>query len=285
MDQAIKILVTLTLVDMMVATGLRASLGELRTVAKDWRLLIRALVASYVLVPVATVALLRLFDPQPLVAAGFLILAVCPGAPYGPPLTELAKGSVSVAVGLMVLLVGSSAILAPLMLSWLVPLVSEQQSLVVDAASIAKTLLISQLLPLCAGLGLRAWRPTLAQRLQRPAEGLSKILNVAAIGLIVYAQFRFLLSIRPVGFAGMFGLTLASCAAGWALGGRVPETNRAMAITTSLRNVGVGLVIAGQSFPGTPAVTAVVAYGLLSVLATLLGAWILGARNRIRASP
>ena len=47
------------------------------------------------------VGLLLLFRPHsldpehfPLVAAGFLIAAVCPGAPYGPPFTRMAGGNV-----------------------------------------------------------------------------------------------------------------------------------------------------------------------------------------------
>jgi len=43
-----------------------------------------------------------------------------------------------------------------------------------------------------------------------------------------------------------------------------------MTLTTSLRNVGVGLVIATGIFAGTPAVTAVLVYGLFEVLGSLL---------------
>jgi BASS family bile acid:Na+ symporter len=43
-----------------------------------------------------------------------------------------------------------------------------------------------------------------------------------------------------------------------------------MTLTTSLRNVGVGLVIASAAFAGTPAVTATLAYGLFGVVGSLL---------------
>jgi BASS family bile acid:Na+ symporter len=43
-----------------------------------------------------------------------------------------------------------------------------------------------------------------------------------------------------------------------------------MTLTTSLRNVGVGLVIATGTFAGTSAVTATLAYGLLAVVGSLL---------------
>ena len=45
---------------------------------------------------------------------------------------------------------------------------------------------------------------------------------------------------------------------------------KAMTLATSLRNVGVGLVIATGAFAGTPAVTATLIYGLFEVLGSLL---------------
>src|SRR5438477_11848251 len=117
-DRLINILVTITLIEMMVAIGLGVAFVDLVGVARNWRLVARAALAYYVCVPAATVGLLFLFDAHPMVAAGFLILAVCPGAPYGPPFAAIAKGNMAVAVGLMGILAGSSALVAPILLHY-----------------------------------------------------------------------------------------------------------------------------------------------------------------------
>ena len=44
------------------------------------------------------------------------------------------------------------------------------------------------------------------------------------------------------------------------------SNRKAMAITTSVRNVGVSLVIATGSFAGTPAVTATLAFALFQTI-------------------
>ena len=81
----IKILVSITLMAMMVAIGLEVSLAELAAAARNWRLTTKAALANYLCIPAVTVGLLLLFHPaDATVAAGFLILAVCPGAPFGP---------------------------------------------------------------------------------------------------------------------------------------------------------------------------------------------------------
>ena len=267
----IKILVPITLIEMMVAIGLGVSLAEMATVARNWRLTTKAALANYLCVPAVTVGLLLLFHPaNATVLAGFLILAVCPGAPFGPACTRLARGNVAAAVGLMVLLAGSSVIAAPVLLHLLLPLMSGSATLQVDAGQIVVTLLATQLSPLCLGLGVRHWLPRLANGVQRPANLLSAILNLATLGLVLVVYFPLLAEIRLRGYVGMLALLVASWAAGWLLGGPGTDNRRALALTTSLRNVGVGLVIATSNFGGTAAVTAVLAYGIFEIVGTVL---------------
>src|SRR5262249_22010693 len=153
-DQLLNLLVTITLIEMMAAIGLGVTFGDLAATARDRSLVVRAALANYVCVPAATVGLLLLFGHHPLVAAGFLILAVCPGAPYGPPFAAIAKGDVPVAVGLMVLLAASSAVLAPILLHFLLPVVAGNGAAPVDAAKILVTLLVTQLIPLGVGVSV-----------------------------------------------------------------------------------------------------------------------------------
>jgi BASS family bile acid:Na+ symporter len=283
-DQLINVLVTITLIEMMVAIGLSVTFVDLRGVVRNWRLVGRAALANYVCVPAATVGLLLLFGARPMIAAGFLILAVCPGAPYGPPFTAIARGNLAAAVGLMVLLAGSSAILAPILLHYLLPLMAENEPLKVESIRIIATLLATQLLPLCLGIAVRQWRPPLADRLQKPATLLSKVLNLAVVGFILVAQFHLLTEIPLRALVGMLALLLASWAAGWLLGGPGLDSRKAMTLTTSLRNVGVGLVIATGSFAGTPAITAVLVYGLFEVLGSLvLALWWSQAQSQAQA--
>lgn len=82
----------------------------------------------------------------------------------------------------------------------------------------------------------------------------------------------------------MGALLVASWGAGWMCGGPTHEDRRSMMLTTALRNVGVGLAIAGASFPGTSAVTAVLVYGLVESFGTLLLALVLGRIATDRAT-
>jgi BASS family bile acid:Na+ symporter len=269
----IRLLAAATLFELMVALGLGVTFSEVAGVARKGRLLGRAALANYVFVPALAVGLLLLFqshslEPEqfPFVAAGFLIAAVCPGAPYGPPFTRMAGGNVVIAVGLMVILAASSAFMAPLLLRLLLPLTSGNQPLQINAVQMVGTLFVSQLLPLCAGLAVRQWRPGLASRLLRPANRLSLVLNLATLGVVLVAQFQMLIGIPVKAFVGMLVLVLGSVALGWLLGEKGSRNRKTLAVTTSVRNVGVSLVLATASFPGTKAVTAAMAFAVFQTM-------------------
>src|SRR3954471_669304 len=274
LDQAIGPLVAIALIELMVATGLGIRLADITSAARDWRLLARAGLVNYVAVPLAAVLLLLVVRVEPTAAAGFLILAVCPGAPYAPPLTALAGGNVAISAGLMMVLASSSVIVAPLLLSVLLPLMTGDGGLRMDALRMLGTILATQLLPLSSGLALNHWRPDLAARLLKPAVAIGKALNVAVIGLILLAQARQLMDIRLIGILAMLIWLGISMVLGWLAGGPQDRCRRAVALTTSIRNVGLGVVITTSAFAGTPAVTAVLAYGLVQLLGSfLLALW------------
>jgi BASS family bile acid:Na+ symporter len=278
----INLLCAVTLFEMMVSIGMSVTFADLIGVARNGRLIGMAALANYLCVPAAAVGLLLLLHADALVAAGLLIAAVCPGAPYGPPFTGIAKGNVARAVGLMTLLAGSSALVAPLLLRFLLPLMSGDETVRVNAVKMVSTLLIAQFLPLCIGLGTRHWRPALADRLKKPANLLSMALNLVTLGVILSVQWGMLMGVPIRGYLGMLALVLVGVGAGWLLGGPGSENRTAMTMATSVRNVGVSLVIATGSFAGTKAVTAATAFAIFQtvVMALVALGW-----GRLLAAP
>jgi len=243
-DRPLNLLAAVTLVELMITLGLGVKASVL-TVGKQWNLLSRALLANYILVPAAALGLLLLFHASPMVATGFLIAAVCPGAPYAPPFTAMAKGNVTVAVGLMVVLAASSAVVAPLLLEFLLPVIAGSAAVKINVLNMIGTLLGAQLLPLCLGMWIRHSHTTLANTLKRPASALSLTLNLVLLTVIVVVQFRTLADIHVRGYIGMLCLVLATLVAGLLVTKRgQADTAKSMILTTSVRNAGVSLVIA-----------------------------------------
>jgi BASS family bile acid:Na+ symporter len=283
-SQLISPLVAITLVVMMMSVGLAVPASQLLAITKKPWLVVRALLANYLFFPLVAVLLLALFHAKPMVQIGFLTLAVCPGAPYAPSCTSLAKGNVPLSVGLMVILAGSSVVISPLLLHELIfKLGGEAGRVSIDSGRIVRTLLATQLAPLFLGLLTRHWRPRLAGRLEKPFALAMKLLTPLVMVLVIATQFQTLVQIKLVGLLGMLLLLASGLLVGWLAGGPGIENRKAVAEVTSLRNAGVALVIASTSFAGTPALSAVVIYALVSIIGSFVVALIWGRRALVRA--
>jgi bile acid:Na+ symporter, BASS family len=253
---------------MAITAGLKVSIEEIVSSLGRTRLIVLGLFASFILVPLVTVVLLHLFQAPPLVAAGFLIVSVCAGAPFSVPGTAVAKGDVPYAVDLMIVSAVLSVILAPLLLALLLARLPGAGSLTIDYLGIVKTLLLSQIIPLAAALAFHHWKPDVAARLAKPMEIIQNLLVVAVVVCGLVAQWDQLAKFSLWAFGGMLLLVLIGTLVGWFLGGPDKETRKALAFSTPQRNTGIAMVIASANFAGSPAVTVTV---VLAVFLTLSG--------------
>src|SRR5260370_39584187 len=87
------LLILLGLIAVMLSMGLAVKFEDVLASARKPRLVVSGLLANFLLIPVCTIGLLRVYDPDPMVSAGFPIFAACPRAPVAPPFTALARAA------------------------------------------------------------------------------------------------------------------------------------------------------------------------------------------------
>jgi len=253
-------------VSSMLAVGLSLTVGEILLPLRNRRLVFLALLANFVLMPLAAFVIARLLRLAEPLAAALLLLGTAAGAPFLPKLAVVAKGSLAFAVGLMVMLMTLTVGYMPLVL----PLLLEGVS--VDPSKIARSLVVLMLIPLVLGLAVRNRYQAVAARV---APLLNRVSTVSLVLLIV-----LLLATNLQNIADMFGtravlasilFLLASFGAGWLLGGPGPDTRGVLALGTAQRNIAAALVVGGQNFedPKVVVMVAVVAIVGLLVLVPL----------------
>lgn len=253
----------------MLSLGLRANLEDVAASAKKFRLMAFGITANFILVPLATLALLSLFQPHPMVATGFLILAVFPGAPAGLSCSATAKGDVHYAMAIMIVLVVLSVLISPLLLQLLLYWLYPEIDLKINSFGIIKRLLLVQLLPLILGLSVRQWAPKWAERLTPFLKILTALLFFTVVAWVLATQYPSLVEIGLRGWSGLLLLLSVSLVLGWICGGPALSTRKTLALVTAIHNFAVALLIVTDNFPETPAVTAVVAYVLVSIFGAL----------------
>jgi BASS family bile acid:Na+ symporter len=257
---------------MMMAVGLGVAFDDVISAARNWRRLARALAANYLVVPAAALFLAEFLGDSESLVVGFLIVAVFPGASYGPPFTTFARGDLSLSVGLMVLLAASSAIVGPVLLRLMLELTSVQTSITVDVPRVVGLLALTQLAPLGAGIIIRRFAPEVAARLRAPAELLGKVLNGCSIGCILVDHWQRPGDSHFVGLSAMLALLIVSLAAGYLMGGPGNSSRKTVALSTSLRNIGVSVVVASSHQVESAALAAVIGYAIIEITGSLLAA-------------
>ena len=137
-------------VSSMLAMGTGLTVAQIIEPLRNARLLVLALLANFVLMPLIAFALGKVLWLDEPFGIGLLVLGCAAGAPFLPKLAELAKGNLAFAVGAMVLLMVVTVGYLPVVLPLLLAGVS------VDPWKIARSLILLMLVPLAVGLALKA---------------------------------------------------------------------------------------------------------------------------------
>lgn len=272
LEHALRLSTSLGLMALMLSTGLSVDWNELKRVMTRWRMMPGMVGVNFLGVPLLTLGLIWVVSPDPAIAMGFLTLALAPGAPVGPAITGVARGDGPSAVGSMVGLGLLSVVLTPLLLRWLALFVLPESPIVIPVREIALSLLVIQIVPLLVGLVLRHNFLAAAERMARPLRMFGVLLLLVVVAALAGPACRTLEMVRLRGWVAISVLLAGCLAMGWWSGGRTREERIAGAVTASVRNVAAALVVSNAVAAETLAPPTVLAYGLLSTLAVLIGA-------------
>lgn len=256
---AVDVLVVLLLVSGMLATGTVLDRAEVVARARDLRVLLPALSANLVTVPLAALLACEVLGLEGPVRLGVLLAAASPGGGTGALLSLQARGDAAHAVVLQGLLAGAALVVTPL---WVggstdgIPLVP-----------VVVGLLVLQLGPLLLGAWLRSRRPASAARLHPRAR---RVADVALLVLVVGLLVTELDQVGRTGAAGLAAMVLVVAFSLTTLAlPAAPAVRRATAMTTTVRNLSLALLVA-RSAPDPDATSLVVlTYGLVMYVAAL----------------
>jgi bile acid:Na+ symporter, BASS family len=248
-------------VSSMLAMGTGLTVAQIIEPLRNARLLVLALLANFVLMPLVAFALGKVLWLDEPFGIGLLVLGCAAGAPFLPKLAELAKGNLAFAVGAMVLLMVVTVGYLPVVL----PLLLEGVS--VDPWKIARSLILLMLLPLAVGLALKAYYEAMAARVKPALDWISNVSLILLVLLISAANIDKVLDVfgtRGI-LAGLLFIAFGF-AIGWVLGGPGNDTRRVLALGTAQRNIAAALVVGSQSFSDPKVVVMVIVVAIVGLI-------------------
>ncbi len=249
------------------ALGLKATQEDVAYLLHKPQLLLRSLLAMYLLTPLIAVLLVLAFNAPLPVEIAVLLMAISAGAPALPK--KLLK------LGANPPYVYSLAVIAALLAIVTVPLSLAalnaffRRDVGGPAGQIAYALTTAFLAPLVAGMVVRLFWPALAERIDDPIISTAGIVLLGLILLIVATQFSSIIGIGLPAFLLIVVITLASLAVGHVLGGPDPSDRTTLALACASRFPALGLLIASLNFPNAKPMPIVVAYLLIANLTVM----------------
>ena len=148
----------------MFSAGLSTTLSALGGVFKNVWLVVLVLLAAFIIRPLVgwgTSALLSLAVPAYI---AMLLLAACPGAPFGAKLVMTARGDLITGASLQVLMAAIGSITFPITANWLISAADLGGEFSLPVWDLVKTVAVLQLIPFVVGIAVRHWSPETAAR-------------------------------------------------------------------------------------------------------------------------
>lgn len=258
----------------MLSMGLVLTVPQILSPLKNTRLLILALVANFVVVPVIAIAIVSVFPLPQGYAIGLILIGCAAGAPFLPKMAQIAKGDTAYSVGLMVLLMVVSIVFLPIILPLII------KGVIINPLDIAKSLVFLMLVPLGIALVVRARYKEVADHL---APYFAQATNIALIILI----FAFLVGYMSelIGFIGTTVIVaslvfiLIAFGVGYLLGGPGADTKKVLGFGTGLRGFSAAFAVATLNFTDPQVIMGI----LVIVIVSLVVFMFLGAELGKRA--
>ncbi len=262
----------------MALVGSELSVEDFRRVARYPRAVVVGTAAQLVLLPLCAAGLVALFQPEPFVAAGMVLLAATPGGGISNVFTYLAGANTALSVTLTAVSSLLAALTLPVVTAFgFARVVGAEGTVEVPVLAMIGQLAGLILLPIALGMALRARRPDLPERwgkhLRRAVLVSIVLLFAAGMGGDDSGLAGEVLRAAPLGLlwtalAMGFGVAVA------ALLGLDGADRFTFLIEFSVRNVGLAAIVALSSFDEPAYAVFSGAYAMTGYPLAILGSFV-----------
>ena len=264
---------------MIFALGLRAAWSDVNFLWRQPGLLVRSLLAMYVIIPVFAVLMVKTVDLPQTTRVAVLVIAISAGAPLVPRRLLGAGGDPRYVLSLAVTSSVLAIVTVPLSVAALSRIFGVTAG--VDPAAVAGLIAKSFLLPFLAGVAVHAIRPAIADRIVAPVTTVALgvlalclvIALVGSIGLVIENGLRSFLALAV--------LTFTAILAGHLLGGPKLEDRVSLGVLCASRHVGLVMMIAFALMPSRGALAVISAYVIAALLVST--PYVMWSRKRLQA--
>lgn len=201
----------------MAGLGLHLTLVDFRRVLAAPRAVVVALSVQALVLPPVAFLLARAFGLPGELALGLVLLAASPGGVTANLFSHLARGDVALNISLTAINSLLALLTLPVWTALALKLFLGDGAPVPPPTGKVLEVAVLVIVPVLAGMALRAWRPKLADRAERPVRLLSTGLLGMLIAIAFASEWATVRQFAPVVGAACVLFNLASLGAGYLL--------------------------------------------------------------------
>lgn len=281
-DQDNILIVNISLGFIMFGVALGLTIRDFKNVLKQKKSVLAGVLSQFILLPALTFLLIVLWQPEPSVALGMMMVAACPGGNVSNFISAYSRGNAALSVSLTAISSVLAILMTPFNLgfwgSMYGPTAVILQQVSLDVLQVFKTIVLILGVPIVLGMFVRHRYPATTVRIQPIIQYLSiGIFAMLVIGAFA-ANFQQFLDYISVVLLLVFIHNAIALITGYQVGRlfSLPAADcRSLAIETGIQNSGLGLLLIFSFFGGLGGMAIVAGWwGIWHILSGFtLGTW------------
>jgi BASS family bile acid:Na+ symporter len=248
--------------------GLQATLDNVLYLARRPGLLARSFVAMFVAMPIVMIALIQVFTLPHALEVCLVTLALSPVPPAMPKKMIKGGGRHEYAIGLLAIMALLSIVVIPVAVDLIGRYVGRPFAMAPGA--IAKVVIVAVIVPLMVGMTVRAARPAIAERIDKPVALIAALLLAVATLVLVGSSWSALWRLATSEtLTALTVFVVLGLSIGHVLGGPASDNRVVLALASAGRHPGIALALASANFPEEKFGGIILLYLLVSAILTI----------------
>ncbi|MBJ24550.1 MAG: bile acid:sodium symporter [Flavobacteriaceae bacterium] len=244
-----QIFLPLSLAIIMFGMGLTLSIVDFGRLFTYPKAVFVGLLNQLIFLPLIGLLIIFLFDLNPSMAIGIMILSLCPGGPTSNLITQVARGNIGLSVTLTALASLITVFTIPIILSKAIAYFTGDTAVVIELPILETMLqiLLITVIPISIGMIIRKRNEGFSLRMERPMRIASTVLFIIIFLLVMIANKEDLTqAMKEVGFATLL-LNLSTMGLGYITSkffGITGKSQISITIESGIQNGTLAFVIA-----------------------------------------
>ncbi|WP_347374695.1 bile acid:sodium symporter family protein [Aequorivita sp. Q41] len=189
-----KVFLPISLAIIMLGMGMTLLTSDFTRILKNPKTILIGLTNQLLFLPIIGFSLAIIFNLEPIMAVGLMILASCPGGPTSNLITQVCRGNIALSVTLTAIASIVSVLTIPFILSYTLQFFGAATNVTIQLPILDTILqiMVITIIPIAIGMSIRKFKTNFAKRMEKPMRIASTVIFILVFLAVVAANFNII---------------------------------------------------------------------------------------------